>query len=255
VRWFQAWVAVVAVIACALVWTLRKNDAAPRHGQLDVAAARSPTTTHRTAADEAHRRRADAVVAERNAEQAEERRAFESDGWTFVDVAPPDPALTAASPDGLPARELELRMQLASAPPGIEHLSNVRAIAIGASDTATRIAAIEAIANMGPGEPQRALIDVLATLDTGDPARGTVVALLRPESTNDVLARDLTALLDASSITSIEKDQIAMSLAALALREGSALPAEMVGQMSSEALALVDRMTQLALAAPQPSRN
>jgi hypothetical protein len=151
----------------------------------------------------------------------------------------------AASPELLPTREAELRAQLVSAPPGEERLQNVAAIATQAHDSATRVAAVEALARMGPGDPQRALLDVMRQLDPDDPARRRLVALLRPESTADPIAGELIALLEAPSVTDDEKDQIAMTVALNALRAGDVLPSALADEMSSSARALVDHMTRL----------
>jgi hypothetical protein len=203
-------------------------------------------------AAERERRRAEveAFVAQKNREYEGHRLDFTSDGWEFVDAPPPDPALAAGSPELLGAREAELRAQLVTAPPGVEHLGNVVAVATRARDASTRVAAIEAIAAMGPGEPQRVLLDVMQRLDPDDPARRALVSLVRPASVDDPFARDVAALLDAPSVAPDERSQIAMTLATTALLEDRPLPDDLLGAMSPDARALCARMMHLAQKAP-----
>ena len=125
-------------------------------------------------------------------------------------------------------------------------------IATTARDAATRVAAVEAIARMGQGAPQRALLDLLPELDPNDPARRALLPLLRPENLADPMVRELIALLDAPSIANDEKEQIAMTLAMLSLRDGWQ---ELAVPMSTTARALIERMTQIALRAHAPSRS
>jgi len=233
-------VGVVAAVVAALLWW---------HGE-------SATSNHASPAEpptEAARPRdlVGLVVVERNREEHGQRRAFEDDGWTFVNVAEPDHALLAVSPALLPAREAELRAQLASAPPGVEHLANVVVVATSARDAATRIAAVEAISRMRVDAAQRALVELLPKLAANDPARRVLVPLLRPASASDESIAELIALLDSPAIASDEKEQIAMTLAMLSLRDGVPLNQP----MSTAARALIERMTSLATRAHTAKRS
>jgi hypothetical protein len=249
---------VIGVVGVLVVWAGRRDDGgrSPVKTSEPTIAQRLPPAAERaTDQIEVRRLRVEGVVARNNAAPVAQRRAFAAAGWTFVDVPAPDPALMSASPELLPAREAELRAQLLSAPPGEEELQNVAVIATQARDSETRVAAVEALARMGPGDPQRALLDVMRQLDPADPARRSLVALLHPESMADPIARDLIALLDAASISDDEKDQIAMTVSLTALRDGDGLPAQLADEISPSARALVDHMIRLAQHEPAFARN
>jgi len=248
----------VAVVGVFVVWTSGRDDrkrARVKTSERTVGQRLLPAAGRAADQIEARRLQVEAIVARSNAALLAQRRAFEADGWTFVAVAAPDPALVAASPGLLATREAELRAQLLSAPPGTEQLQNVATIATQARDSETRVAAVEALASMGPGDPQRALLDVLRQLDPVDPARRRLVALLHPEGTGDPIARDLVALLDAPSVTDDEKDQIAMTVSLSALRDGGGLPSHLADEMSPSARALVDHMMLLAQQEPTFARS
>lgn len=248
----------VAFAGVLVVWASGRDDrkrSRVETSELPVAQRLLPAAERAADQIEARHLQVEAIVARNNAALLAQRRAFEADGWTFVEVAAPDPALVAASPELLATREAELRAQLLSAAPGEEQLQNVATIATQARDSETRVAAVEAIARMGPGDPQRALLEVMRQLDPADPARRRLVALLHPESTADPIARDLIALLDAPSVTDDEKDQIAMTVSLSALRDGDGLPSHLADEMSPSARALVDHMILLAQHEPTFARN
>jgi hypothetical protein len=248
----------VAVAGVLVVWaSARDVRERSRVNTSELTAAHQLLPAAERAADqiEARHLEVEANVARNNATLMAQRRAFEADGWTFVEVAAPDPALIAASPELLATREAELRAQLLSAPPGEEQLQNVATIATQARDSETRVAAVEALSKMGPGDPQRALVDVMRRLDPAEPARRRLVALLRPASTADPVALDLIALLASPSVSDDEKDQIAMTVALCVLRDGDGLPSRLADEMSPSAQALVDQMIRLAQHEPTLVRN
>jgi len=248
----------VVVAGVFVVWTSGGDDrkrARVKTGDRTVVQRSLPAAEGAADQIEARRLQVEAIIARNNAALLAQRRAFEADGWTFVEVAAPDPALVTASPELLATREAELRAQLLSAPPGREHLQNVATIATQARDAETRVAAVDALARMGPGDPQRALLDVMRQLDPVDPARRTLVALLHPEGTADPIARDLIALLDAPSVTDDERDQIAMAVSLSVLRDGEGLPSHLAHEMSRSARALVEHMILLAQEEPAFARN
>ena len=248
----------VVVAGIVVVWTSGRDDrkrGRVKTSERTVVQRSLPATARAADQIEARRLQVEAIVARNNAAVLAQRSALEADGWTFVEVAPPDAALVAASPELLATREAELRAQLLSAPPGKEQLQNVATIATQARDSETRIAAVEALARMGPGDPQRALLDVMRQLDPVDPARRALVALLHPEGTADPIAGDLIALLDAPSVTDDEKDQIAMTVSLSALRDGDELPSRRADEMSPSARALVDHMILLAQREATFARN
>lgn len=256
----RSWVAIgLAVIAVGLVaWASGRSAAVvPRPKLRAVAIEQRLASGERHAQDESESLllEVQAIVDSKNAALEDQRRAFAADGWTFVDAPAADPALTSASPDLLPSREAEIRAQLLSAPPGRDRLENVAAIAVRASESETRVAAVEAIARMGAGEPQRALLSVMGALDPSDPARRALVPLLRPASTADPIALELITLLDARWVTSDEKDQIALTIVLVVAGEGGELPSELVFAMSVDATARIDRMTLLARRMSVLARN
>ncbi len=254
-RWGASALLVAAIAAASMAWRSSPPGAsAPRNDRPGGASPSGPGelappgTSPTISAGELEQRlrEVEAIVAAKNRESERQRSAFEGEGWASVDAAAPDLALSSASPGLLATREPELRAQLLSAPPDREHLDNVAAIAARARDPGTRIAAVEAMARMGQGDPQRALVDTLKKLVPGDPARRALVPLLKPTSMADPFALELAALLDWAGATPDERQQMAMTLALLALREGGPLPGDVAAAMSPESLALVGKMTQLA---------
>lgn len=185
-------------------------------------------------------------VAAKNAEASAQAKVLADDGWTFVDAPPPDPALLAASPALLREREPELRAQLASAPLDKKHLANAVVIATEAREASTRVAAVEAIARMGSGDPQYALVSLMKKLPATDPARRVLVPRLRPASTADPFVVTMAALLDDAGVLPEERRQVAMTLSLLAAVEGGALPADVLESLSPAARALLASTTLLA---------
>jgi hypothetical protein len=249
----------LVLVAIALVWraSVPTGSVGSGAGSIRSAAAATsppPDSIPTLSPDELEQRQreVEAVVAAKNVEAAKQRKAFEDDGWTLVDAAPPDEALASASPELLATRERELRAQLLTAPPEKEHLGNVAFIATRAREPATRIAAVEAIARMGAGDPQRALVDIMKKLSPSDAARRALVPILLPMSTADPFAREMAGLLDAPGLMPAEREQIAMTLSLVALREGTSLPRDIVEAMSPASRTLLERMTQLAQRSPQP---
>jgi len=192
----------------------------------------------------------DAIVAERNGEASREAQAFVSEGWTFVEAPEPDPLLVSSSPALLPQREAELSVQLASAPPGPEYLENVVQVAAGGRELRTRIAAVEAIARMGDGRPQRALLELLNRMPPDDDARRVVVSRLRPSGSEGPTALAMAALLDSPYVSRAEKEQLAWTLALVSLGEGASLPPTWYFAASPRARALVERAYVLARRSP-----
>lgn len=191
----------------------------------------------------------EAVVAAKNAEASQQVKAFVDDGWTIVKTAPPDMALLSASPTLLPNREAELRAQLASAPPDKKFLSNVVTIATDAREPSTRVAAVEAIARMGAGDPQHALVSVAKKLSPNDPARRAAFGAMRPTNMTDAFVVSMAALLDDPAVLAGERKQLASTLAMIALRDRTSLPSDVHDSMSPAARALFDDSTR-ALAGP-----
>lgn len=230
------------VAAIAIAWTARRPEPVPGAPPTPVAVATTTAqgSTHPALAN------VEATVAANNAQGSQQAQAFVNDGWTFVDAAPPDPALLSASPTLLPAREAELRVQLASAPPSKQFLSNVVTVAVDAREPSTRVAAVEAIARMGKGDPQHALVSVMRKLPASDEARRALVSLMRPTDTADPFLITMAALLDDPAVTGDERKQLAMTLAVVALRDGGALPGDVAETMSPAARALVDDATRIA---------
>ncbi len=162
-----------------------------------------------------------ALVASRNRASDEERAAFEAAGWTFVAAPEPDHRVVALDPSLLGRDEAALRVQIASTAAGPAHVANLAAIARGASALPTRLAAVEALGRVGDEPAQRALLALLgAGLPEDDPVRREVAPLLRPPHLDHPLAAELAALLEGSVATSVEKRQVALTLALIGLRDG-----------------------------------
>lgn len=205
------------------------------------AAARAAATSAKPATAAEVRR----AVEEKNRGPAADQRAFAAAGWKMVEVAPPDLRLSKADPALLAGREDELRTQIASTTATPDQADNLAEIARRASEDSTRVAAVEALGRLGPAGQQN-LLGLLDGLPEGDRARREVVPLLRPESLDSALAKDLAARLDSRGPSAIEKKQLAFTLALLGLRDQSALPDPVRGALSQDALALIDSMDRLA---------
>jgi hypothetical protein len=195
-----------------------------------------------------------ALVAERNAEASREAQAFVGDGWTLVEAPEPDPLLVSSSPVLLPQRESELLAQLASAPPGPEYLENVVEVAVRAKELHTRVAAVEAIALMGDGRPQRELLGLMSRLPPEDEARRIVVSRLRPLVSEDSTALAMAALLDSAQVTPEEKEQVAWTLALVNLGDRAPWPPALNSAVSPHARALLERANELAQRSPNRRR-
>jgi hypothetical protein len=236
----RKWVLVVPAAALLAGWLLwpRSTPAAP------AAHAAAPDPADQRV-DAARLRDVQAVVAEKNREASKDREAFIKDGWEMVAVPPPDHAVVNYDPSLIEkGRERELKMQLLSTVPSAESVRRVGEIARKAKDEATRYAAVEAMGRLNAPEATEALYDLLTEggLDANDVARQQIAPLLHPAALDDPMAAKIAALLDSPSLTELEKQQIAFTLALIGLRDGMTLDAP----ISAEARALVDQMTALA---------
>jgi hypothetical protein len=184
-----------------------------------------------------------AAVAEGNRAGEQQAEAFHRAGWTLVATAPPDARLVALDPELLPAREAELRQQIASTVAAPTATPRLLQIAKSAREPATRVAAVDALGRIGTPEAQVALAQLLVELPPEDEARRQIVPLLRPRALDEPGAARLAGMLDSPSLTAVEKEQLAFTLALLRLRDGVGLPE---GATSASGQALIDRMAVLA---------
>jgi hypothetical protein len=187
------------------------------------------------------------VIAERNAKNTQ-TATFEKAGWKIVtDVAPPDRRLGAYDPALIKeGREKELRTQLASTVPLPGDAQRVYQVALQAQDPSTRESAVDALGRIQSEEAQTDLMDLVTSQKTDDRTRLQAVALIRPKDLDDPVAARMASLLDAKDVGSIEKQQLAFTLALVSMRDGMALPDTVISAMSPDALALVDSMKSLA---------
>src|SRR6266542_3303937 len=137
------------------------------------------------AAPELRERLVAATVAERNRGGEQQQEAFHRAGWTLVTTPPPDARLVALDPGLLPAREGELRQQIASTVASPAAASRLREIVRAAREPATRVAAVDALGRIGTAESQGALEQLLGELPAEDEARRHIVPLLRPRSLDE----------------------------------------------------------------------
>jgi len=198
-----------------------------------------------------------AIVKAKNALEPREADTFRARGWTMVSVLPPDQRLLALDPALLATRPAELRVQIASNTASPAEVPNLTAIAQKAPDAQTRFVAVEALGRVSGAEAQRALRSLLldknfAGGDAEDPARRQVPGLLRPSALDDPWAAELAALLDAPGLNAAARKQIAFTLALVGLRDGMSLSPEVLARLSPAARALLDQMTQLAVAGGLP---
>ena len=153
-------------------------------------------------------------VDRRNRETRNERDAFQNAGWTFVETAPPDPAIVDLDPAKLDGHEAELRAQLVSTTAPPEQAPRVLAIAERARDVATRVAAAEALGRMG-SNGQEALMQLLShgKLDAGDAARAVAAQTILPPIGDPALTHDLDELVRSPALTTDERTQLTLTLA------------------------------------------
>ncbi|MDB4970694.1 MAG: hypothetical protein JWN44_6383 [Myxococcales bacterium] len=234
-----------AVLAFSLAWwgvrsTVRVGDV----GTVGSAGGTDPTPGAPATTDSEERRKAvEAIVAARNRDNGLEAEKFRNAGWSMVAAEPPDARLTALDPALLEGRERELRVQIASTVAAPELASRLKHIAMAARESATRVAAVEALGRMGTREAQSELLALLPSLPADDDARQQIVPLLRPHALDDEFAGRLAAQLDGATLTMVEKKQLAFTLALVGLRDGMKLRG---GTASPSAQKLIDQMAALA---------
>jgi hypothetical protein len=251
----RKWVLVVpaSVLVAAGVWLLGSGraPAAPAVPAASSAAssdqAAAPAPPAHVAVKKLHD--VEAAVAEKNRDASKDREAFIKDGWEMVSVAAPDHQVVNYDPkliDG--GRERDLKTQLLSTVPSAEQVGRVAEIARRAKDEATRYAAVEAMGRLNAPESTEALYDLLVNggLDANDSARGQIAPLLRPSALDDPMAAKVAMLLDSPSLTAVEKQEIAFTLALIGLRDGMTLDPQL--PLSQEARALIAQMAALAQA-------
>jgi hypothetical protein len=217
--------------------------AAPAASQ-DVSAPPADVARH---ADPNKLRQVQDEVAQKNREASKDREAFLNAGWEIVSTAPPDHRVVGYDPKLLDeGREHDLKMQLLSTVPSPKQVGSVAEIARRAKEGATRYAAVEALGHLNAPEATSALYDLMVNggLAAGDEARGQIPGLLRPTALDDPMAAKIAMLLDSPSLSDVEKQQIAFTLALLGLRDGMNLDSSI--PLSADARALIARMTTLA---------
>ena len=258
------WVAGPVVLAALVLWVAGfRSPAAAQKSQGGVAA--TPVTEQpqgfaasalgpaafanlSKAARESAVRDTARVVAEKNADSEQQRKAFAADGWETVKAVPPDAEVLALEPRLLESREDELQAQIASTVARPADADKLAEIARRAHQPRTRTAAVEALGRVGGPESQRALFGLLTgdELKADDPARRAVAPLLRPSELADPYAAKLAAQLDARGLDAIERKQIAFTLALIGLRDGTELPRDVLAQLSPASRDLLAQMIALA---------
>lgn len=186
------------------------------------------------------------IVEHRNRAAVDERAALEADGWTRVEMAPPDRQLLGYDTSLLATREAELRQQLATTIPSAADIANVADLA-RRGDAATRAAAIDALGRSRDPAGQHALVDLLVSQQfaDGSPERRQLVAQLRPTDLDDPFAAELARLIDAPQLTSSEQQAVAFTLVLVAMRDGTSLPDDVRASLSPAARARMDRSVAL----------
>lgn len=181
------------------------------------------------------------VVAMRNYEAQQQRRDFEAAGWTVTaGEAPPDDKLTGYDPSLLKGRERELREQVASTTGRAEDAKNLAAIAQQGTELETRWSAVEGLYRIAGGAGQEELLALLRDNKLGatDQARSLIAPRLQPASMADPAVAEVARLLDSPSLSPLEKLQIATTLAIIAMRDNTSLPADILASLSPAAQAL-----------------
>ena len=186
------------------------------------------------------------LVAQKNAESAQQKEAVVQAGWHLDTAAPPDPQLLALDPSLLNGREADLRTQLSSTSASPDQAANLGEIARKAHESATQIAAIEALGRIRSDGAQDQLEGLLKELPADSFARREVAPLLRPRDLSDERAARLAQLLDSRDLNPVEKQQIAFTLSLVGLRDQSQLPQAVQGGLSMQARALLARTSSLA---------
>jgi hypothetical protein len=242
---------ILVLPASALVvlaaWLLA-GGRAPAAPSAPAAAPDAPSTeAPRGHVDADQLRRVQDTVAQKNREATKDRDAFLKAGWQMVSTAPPDHRVVGYDPKLLKeGREHDLKMQLLSTVPSPQQVGNVAEIARRAKDGATRYAAVEALGHLNAPEATSALYDLMVNggLDASDEARGQIAGLLRPTALDDPMAAKIAMLLDSPTLTDVEKQEIAFTLALLGLRDGMNVDSSV--PLSADARALIAHATTLA---------
>jgi hypothetical protein len=246
------WLVPVTVLVIVGGWLLSagRAPAAPAAASSAKAGDEAPAMPEdKRAAAETKLREVNETVAQKNREASKDREAFVAAGWQMVNVPPPDHAVLGYDPSLLAkGREHDLRMQLLSTVPSPDQAARVAEIARRAKDQATRYAAVEALGRLQAPEALNALYDLMTSggLDPADEARQEIPPLLRPSALDDPMAQKIAMLLDSTSLTPVEKKQIAFTLALLGLRDGMTLDAATLSALSADSRNLLDQMTALA---------
>ncbi|MCC6807683.1 MAG: hypothetical protein IT381_09685 [Deltaproteobacteria bacterium] len=201
------------------------------------------------AVDPAKLAEVEAQVKQSNDAAKAERDHFVAEGWTIVDGIPApdarvlgyDAALINADPDAL-------RTQLASTTPTSEDLPQVVKIAQIAQSPELRLNAIEALGRMHSDAAQAALVDLLASgvFGSDEAARMTAAPLVRPRDLDDSSVMASAMLLDSPLLGDVEKNQIAFTLAAIGLRDGTTLPDAVLNALSATAKQRISTMRAVA---------
>ncbi len=228
-----------ALVAAALALVMARRDPATPAAAPTLEAAVSPA---------ARLEEVERVVAERNKNVGKEERVFEADGWEMVSAPPPDPRVTSLDPSLIAeGREDELRVQVASVSPNSNHARRLGQILLMAREPATREHASLALGRIRTAEAQDEIVRVLTSgkLDPEDYGRRQLAALLRPTDLDDEIAARMANLLDSEALTSVEKEQVAFTLALVGLRDGMQLPENVLATVSPTARGLIEHMTEM----------
>lgn len=214
----------------------------------DSAAPAVDPVTGQTAPDPKVVAEVEATVKANNEAAKAEREKFVADGWTIVDGIPaPDTRLLAFDAAMLQIDPDALRVQLGSTTPNESDLSSVAKIARDAQSPELRITAIEAVGRMKSDGAQAELIALITSgaFSSDEAARLTVTPLIRPRDLDAASAA--AALLDNGALGETEKNQIAFTLAAIGLRDGTSLPDAVLATLSANAKQRIQTMRTLAM--------
>jgi hypothetical protein len=159
--------------------------------------------------------------------EAQERvtEAFREDGWTQVDVPPPDEDVIALSPEALEdaKRAESVLTQLRTQTPQTEvELEHAEQIAVDLQlDPRYRRAAIEALTRSSSIEAQGALMRLVGSPNHSESERRLALAGIRPSSSQDAAALYLREWVESSKFPERLKDQAAATWVARALLDGT----------------------------------
>lgn len=209
----------ILALAAAILWIAR-----PKTPTRESATAASFSLSSAVAKPESALEQARRFIQRKNEQASKERKAFESDGWAFVDDArPPNTRVLELDPDALPQFEAEIQVQLQSTTYSGAMLEKVGEIYRRTTDPKTRYVALEALGRSDEPAAQHLLIDFFEQ-DARESERRQILGYLRPQRLDDFVARFLLQTVANESLSDQMRQQAVFPLVMRSLLQGQTAP-------------------------------